>query len=111
MEVLLCLLFVAYLLPFAVAARHEHERLGLVLAANLLLGWTGIGWWLVLRWARRPARPAQEPVVLARRGHLRLLETGGGDGAAARPSARVRSRRANDAEERERPPSLRRPRA
>jgi hypothetical protein len=72
-EVLLCLLFVLYLWPFAVAARHEHERLGAILAVNLLIGWTGIGWWLVLRWARRPAPPAPEPEVRARRGHLRLL--------------------------------------
>lgn len=73
MEVLLCLLFVGYLWPFAVAARHEHERLGAVLALNLLAGWTGIGWWLALRWARRPAPPAPEPEVRVRRGHLRLL--------------------------------------
>ena len=81
MEVLLCLLFVLYLWPFAVAARHEHERLGAILAANLLVGWTGIGWWLVLRWARRPAPPPAPEVVL-RRGHLRLL----GSPAGARPS-------------------------
>lgn len=73
MEILLCLLFVAYLWPFAVAARHEHERLGAVLAANLLVGWTGVGWWLVLRWARRPAPPPLEPEVRLRREHLRLL--------------------------------------
>jgi len=109
-EIAICLLFVAYLLPFAVAARHEHPRLGLVLAANLLLGWTGIGWWLVLRWARRPPTPAPEPVVLARRGHLRLLAGGAGD-AEPEPLRRARARVARPGSERERPPSLRRPRA
>jgi hypothetical protein len=74
MELVLCLLFALYLAPFVVAARREHERLGAVLALNLLVGWTGIGWLLVLRWARRGAPPPPEPAVRARRGHLRLLE-------------------------------------
>jgi hypothetical protein len=73
MEVALCLLFALYLAPFMVAARNDHERIGGVLAVNLLLGWTGIGWLVALRWARRPAPPPPEPVVVARRGHLRLL--------------------------------------
>lgn len=73
MELVLCLLYTLYLAPFIVAARREHEHLGAVLALNLLVGWTGIGWLLVLRWARRPA-PAAEPGVRSRRGHLRLLE-------------------------------------
>lgn len=73
MELVICLLFVLYLLPFAVATRREHERLGWILAANLLIGWTGIGWLVVMHWARHPAEPAPEPGVLRRRKHLRLL--------------------------------------
>lgn len=73
MDLVIALLLIAYLFPFVVAARREHERLGRILTANLLLGWTGIGWLVVLRWARRPAAPAPEPVVRLRRGHLRLL--------------------------------------
>lgn len=89
MEVVICLLFVAYLFPFAVAARREHERLGWILAANFLLGWTVVGWFAVLHWARRPAAPPAEPVVRLRRGHLRLLEPPG-----SRPEiARLRGRR------------------
>jgi len=72
-ELVICLLFVLYLFPFSVAARHEHERLGWILVANLLLGWTGIGWLAVLHWARHPAGPPPEPDVLLRRRHLRLL--------------------------------------
>src|SRR5690606_18732241 len=74
MEVAICLLFVAYLAPFAVAARREHERLGWILVANLLLGWTLVGWIAVLWWALHPAPPREEPAVRLRRGHLRLLE-------------------------------------
>jgi hypothetical protein len=91
MEVVLCLLFVAYLLPFAVAARREHERLGWILAANFLLGWTVVGWFAVLYWARRPASPPAEPAVRLRRGHLRLLETPAGAGDL--PRLRVREPR------------------
>jgi len=76
-EVVICLLFVLYLLPFAVAARHEHERLGWILAANFLLGWTVVGWFAVLYWARRPMAPPAEPAVRLRRGHLRLVEPPG----------------------------------
>lgn len=103
MEVVICLLFVAYLFPFVVAARHEHERLGWILAANLLLGWTIVGWLAVLRWARHPAQPAAEPEVRLRRAHLRLLEPPagardlarlrtGGDATPRRTPARRRSR-------------------
>jgi hypothetical protein len=94
-EVVICLLFVVYLIPFAVAARHEHERLGWILAANLLVGWTGIGWWLVLRWARRGAEPPPEPVVRVRRGHLRLLETPGAAQGRGGPPARGHSAQAS----------------
>jgi hypothetical protein len=85
-DVVLCLLFVLYLFPFAVAARYEHERLGWVLALNLLLGWTGVGWLAALYWARHPAPPAGAPAVRLRRGHLRLLGTPAGERTIARPS-------------------------
>jgi uncharacterized membrane protein YbhN (UPF0104 family) len=91
-EVVICLLCVAYLLPFAVAARHEHERLGWIFAANVLLGWTVVGWLAVLYWARRPAGPPPEPAVRLRRGHLRLLEPPEG----ARDVPRLRARRARE---------------
>lgn len=73
MEVLLCLGFALYLAPFVAAARMDHPRLGGILALNLCLGWTGIGWLAAFVWALRPAGPPPEPEVLLRRGHLRLL--------------------------------------
>ncbi|MEB2343883.1 MAG: superinfection immunity protein [Deltaproteobacteria bacterium] len=61
MDLVICLLFVAYLFPFAVAARYEHERLGRILVANLVFGGTAIGWLAVLGWARtrRCGRPSR----------------------------------------------------
>jgi hypothetical protein len=87
-----------------VAARREHERIGAILAVNLLLGWTGIGWHLALRWARHPAVPVEPPAVRLRRGHLRLLEppasvsprvpaAGSGSRTASARAPRPRARR------------------
>jgi hypothetical protein len=90
MDVLLCLLFSIYLIPSFVAARREHERLGAVLALNVLLGWTGAGWLAALLWARRPAAPPIEPAARLRRGHLRLLESHYVEGEASK----LRGRRA-----------------
>lgn len=84
MDLVICLLFVAYLFPFAVAARYEHEHLGRILVANLLLGWTGIGWLAVLGWARHPAVRPPEPVM---HGHLRR-PAAPGHRLHARPPAR-----------------------
>mgnify|MGYP002624503354 CR=1 FL=1 len=36
--------FVLYLLPWVAAVAREHERHAAILAANLLVGWTGLGW-------------------------------------------------------------------
>jgi hypothetical protein len=44
-------LLVTYVVPFLVAAARGHDDAPLVLIANLLIGWTGIGWLGVLAWA------------------------------------------------------------
>lgn len=40
-----------YLVPFVVAAARGHDSTGTILAANLLIGWTVVGWIFVLVWA------------------------------------------------------------
>ena len=51
MELLPFTLLVFYLVPFLVAAARGHDAAPLILLANLLLGWTGIGWLAVMAWA------------------------------------------------------------
>ncbi len=41
----------AYLLPIKVARDRKHRNLAALAAANVLLGWTLIGWALCLVWA------------------------------------------------------------
>jgi hypothetical protein len=57
-------LLVFYLVPFLVAAARGHDAAGLILVANLLLGWTGIGWIAVLVFALKSQPSAR---VSARR--------------------------------------------
>lgn len=59
MEYVLVALLVVYIAPFTVAAGRDHPRARTILALNLTLGWTGIGWLAALAWAwpERDARP------------------------------------------------------
>ena len=41
-------LMLFYLIPFLVAAVRNHDMLIPILVANVLLGWTVVGWFLVL---------------------------------------------------------------
>ncbi len=52
MEFVLAALLVFYLVPFTLAAAREHPRVNWILAMNLLLGWTGVGWCIALAWSR-----------------------------------------------------------
>ena len=74
MEFVLFAALVVYLVPFVVAAARDHEHLHWILALDIALGWTGIGWLLALAWAclsadqlhrRRPAEVI--PIETARR--------------------------------------------
>jgi hypothetical protein len=42
---------VFYFAPFMVAAGRNHSSTVAILIVNLALGWTVVGWWLVLGWA------------------------------------------------------------
>ena len=46
----MALLF-AYFLPSLTAHARRHYNLGLIVAFNLLLGWTGVAWLAALVWA------------------------------------------------------------
>ena len=51
---LLCL----YLIPWFVAAQRENPRWPWILALNLTLGWTGVGWLAALYWALQEPPPS-----------------------------------------------------
>jgi len=44
-------LLTLYLAPFLMAAARGHDGIGAILVANLLIGWTGIGWIALLAWS------------------------------------------------------------
>ncbi len=56
---LIALGVVGYLAPSWIALRSGHHQLGPIMIINLLLGWTLVGWVLVMAWStswiRRPA--------------------------------------------------------
>lgn len=47
------LLFLAYWLPSFVAYGKHRKQRGAILATNLLVGWTGIGWIVAMIWSAR----------------------------------------------------------
>jgi hypothetical protein len=67
----------AYSLPALVAVHGRHDRSEAIALLNLLLGWTVVGWLVLLPWALR-----WEP----RRSHLWRRLSGGRDGGPWRAS-------------------------
>jgi hypothetical protein len=65
MEALIFILifFVLYFIPGLVAENRRHSSRGAIIALNLLLGWTVLGWIIALVWSltgnveRRRAEP------------------------------------------------------
>jgi hypothetical protein len=50
--IVLCVLgFVLYILPSVIAFKRGHQNAGAILALNLLLGWTFLGWVAALVWS------------------------------------------------------------
>jgi Superinfection immunity protein len=48
---LLVILLVLYFVPSLVAWGREHHQVAAIVALNLLLGWTFVGWVIALVWA------------------------------------------------------------
>ena len=46
----------AYALPAIMAFQRHHAQRWTILLVNLLLGWTVVGWFATLIWARRKER-------------------------------------------------------
>jgi hypothetical protein len=49
--VILALMFAVYITPSLIAYRRKQPNLGVVMAVNLLLGWTIAGWLVALYWS------------------------------------------------------------
>lgn len=49
-------MLLAYFLPTVTAFVREHKRLGWICLANILVGWTVLGWALVALWAMSSRR-------------------------------------------------------
>lgn len=48
---LLVVVLAVYFVPTLVAIKREHHNLGAIIALNVLLGWTLLGWVAALVWA------------------------------------------------------------
>jgi hypothetical protein len=51
LELIFAVFVIFYIVPFSVAVAREHHATMPILIANLIFGWTIIGWWAVLYWA------------------------------------------------------------
>lgn len=58
---ILTILFCIYVAPAFVAAMRRHQQVGAILALNLLLGWTLVGWVAALVWAL--VKPETQPAA------------------------------------------------
>ncbi len=52
----LIVLLAIYFLPWLVAWSRQHHATDTILIANLVLGWTFVGWFGALVWAAMPVR-------------------------------------------------------
>lgn len=57
----LILLVVGYFVPTIIAGKRKHHNLGAIIAVNLLLGWTLIGWIIALVWSLTAVRNPYAP--------------------------------------------------
>ena len=57
-----------YFLPSVIAYRRGHPQLPGVIAVNFLIGWTVIGWIVVLVWSVMSPEPERPPTIEQMRG-------------------------------------------
>jgi hypothetical protein len=63
--VLLLILGVVYFIPSAVAKGRNHSKFEAILALNIFLGWTFIGWVAALVWALTEDNPTRREIARA----------------------------------------------
>ena len=66
------LLFMLYFVPTFVAFARKHPSKGAILALNLLLGWTVLGWIAAFIWSF--TNPSKPQVVIANQASLSMVE-------------------------------------
>ena len=54
--IIIGVLSVGYLLPWAIAIGRDHQSQWGILAVNFLLGWSIVGWIIALIWSLREVR-------------------------------------------------------
>ena len=59
--VTLAILFLLYFVPTWIAGARNHHNQYAILALNLFLGWTFVGWVVALVWALTAVNKAQQP--------------------------------------------------
>ena len=61
---LFLLFWAAYFVPSIVAYRRGHAQLPLIIAVNLLFGWTVLGWIACLVWSLMGAEAPKPPTIV-----------------------------------------------
>jgi hypothetical protein len=61
---MMVLYVVGYCVPLAIALIRKHPQTGAIVAVNLLLGWTFIGWVVAFVWALTNPRKDAAPVIV-----------------------------------------------
>jgi hypothetical protein len=60
---LLCVLAAVYFLPAIIAFSRGHHNSGAILALDLLLGWTALGWIVAFVWSLTATRVGERPAA------------------------------------------------
>jgi hypothetical protein len=55
--IILLILLCVRAAPMVIAAMRNHPQIGPIIAVNILLGWTVIGWVVVLAWSFSSTKP------------------------------------------------------